>query len=99
MDARTDVYSLGCVLYESLTGAVPFRRDTDVAVMYAHLEDVPAKPSRLVDGIPPRLDEVVERAMAKRPADRFASAGALAAAAQDAAAATSTADDGAAGER
>jgi tRNA A-37 threonylcarbamoyl transferase component Bud32/streptogramin lyase len=75
VDARADVYSLGAVLYYSLTGQVPFDRDSDEARMYAHLADPPPVPSRL--GVPTAFDAVVARAMAKTPDDRFPSAGDL----------------------
>jgi serine/threonine protein kinase len=78
LDARTDVYSLGCVLYECLTGRVPFVRDSEASVMYAHLRDPAPPPSEARPDLPPELDSVVARAMAKSPADRFDSAGALA---------------------
>ena len=83
-DARTDVYSLGCVLYQAVAGAVPFDRDSDVAKMYAHLNHEPPSLLAARPDAPPALEAVVARAMAKDPADRFQSAGALGRAAADA---------------
>lgn len=80
LDGRTDLYSLGCVLFECLTGQPPYPRDQEVAAMYAHLrEPVPAVTSRRPE-LPPALDAVVARAMAKRPTDRYASGAELTAA-------------------
>jgi serine/threonine protein kinase len=79
VDTRTDVYALGCVLYECLTGEPPFRRDEQVAVMYAHLNEPPPSVTARRPEIPAGIDPVVARAMAKRPQERYASAGALAA--------------------
>ncbi len=76
-DARTDVYSLGCVLFRCLTGRVPFDTDNEVAKIYAHLNEPPPKPSDVVQGLPFAADEVVARAMAKEPEQRYASAGDL----------------------
>jgi YVTN family beta-propeller protein len=83
-DARTDVYSLGCVLYQAVAGAVPFDRDSDVAKMYAHLNHEPPSLLAARPDAPPALEGVVTRAMAKDPADRFQSAGELGRAALDA---------------
>jgi Protein kinase domain len=77
VDGRADVYSLGCVLYECLAGLPPFKRDTEIATLYAHLEQ---QPPRLPEGAAPAadLDGVLARAMAKRPSDRYPTAGGLA---------------------
>jgi serine/threonine-protein kinase len=83
VDARSDVYSLGCVLHAALTGTPPFRRATLPATLLAHLHDPPPRPS--ASGAPPQFDDVVARALAKAPADRYPSAGDLARAAQAAA--------------
>jgi serine/threonine-protein kinase len=82
LDARTDVYSLGCVLYECLTGDPPFKADNQAALVYAHLLRPPPLPSERRPELPSGLDPVVTRAMAKAPADRYPNAGALAAAAK-----------------
>jgi serine/threonine-protein kinase len=84
VDARADIYSLACVLHECLTATPPFQGTDLPSLMYAHLDASPPQASTLVEGVPPALDAVVARGMAKDPADRFPSAGALAAAAQEA---------------
>lgn len=80
VDARTDVYALGCVLYQALSGRVPYPAESDAAKMYAHLQAPPPRLDVLTDDVGPVLSEIVARAMAKDPADRFQDAGELAAA-------------------
>jgi DNA-binding SARP family transcriptional activator/tRNA A-37 threonylcarbamoyl transferase component Bud32 len=80
-DARTDVYSLGCVLFECLTGRPPFTSENDAGLMYAHLQEPPPSVTEKSAGLPHEVDGVVASAMAKAPEDRQQSAGALAAAA------------------
>jgi hypothetical protein len=82
LDGRVDVYALGCVLFQCLTGTVPFDREGDVAVIYAHLQDPPPSARRLRPELPAELDELVARALAKAPGDRFATATELVAAAR-----------------
>lgn len=73
IDQRADVYSLGCVLYEMLTGQAPFDGDTPMMVLAAHAHDVPEPPSRLTPGIGADYDAVVLRCLEKDPARRFQS--------------------------
>ncbi len=75
VDARADVYSLGCLLFASLTGRVPFERDADVAKLYAHINDPPPLVGSFDPNLPRELDWVVNRALAKDPDERFQSAG------------------------
>src|SRR3954453_16796321 len=77
VSARTDVYSLGCLLYHCLTGQVPFARDTDVAVIYAHLSEDPPRPSRVRRELPEGLDAVIAKALDKSPDRRFQTCGEL----------------------
>src|SRR5829696_4783624 len=86
VDARTDVYALGGVLYFMLTARVPFERETDHAKLWAHLMDEPPAPSTVRPGLPAALDAVVARALAKVPGQRQPSAGDLGRAARAAAA-------------
>lgn len=77
VDGRTDVYSLGCVLFECLTGSVPFPRESDVAKIYAHLQDSRPLVTIHRPDLPPAIDQVVTAAMAVRKNDRFPTCGAL----------------------
>ena len=70
---QADQYSLGCVLYECLTGRVPFEKDLDAAVIWAHVEETPAMPTILRPELPPGIDEVFGRVLAKRPSERYGS--------------------------
>ena len=73
IDHRSDVYALGCVLFHMLTGRPPFEHEAPGDLMVAHMRDQPIKPSALVDGIPPELDELVMCCLEKSASDRYAS--------------------------
>ncbi len=94
LDGRTDVYSLGCVLFESLTGVPPFRKDQDAALMHAHLHQAPPSATALRPELPPAVDPVIERAMAKRPDQRYPTAGGVAGALRDAVTGAGAAGEG-----
>jgi len=86
VDARADVYALGCMLYQMLTGRVPYVRDTEPAKIWAHMQEPPPSLREVAPQVPTAFDEVISRAMAKKPEDRYPSAGDLARAAKAAAA-------------
>ena len=74
VDARSDLYSTGVVLFELLTGRPPFTGDSAVAIAYQHVSEMPATPSQIDPGVTPEVDAVVLRALAKRADDRYQSA-------------------------
>ena len=84
VDGRADVYSLGCGLYECLTGRRPFAGDTDLVVLFAHLDDPPPSLSACRAGLPPAVDDVLAVALAKAPGQRQATCRQLVAQAQEA---------------
>ncbi len=84
VDGRADVYSLGCLLFESLTGSVPYRRTSRLAAAWAHLEEEPPSASELGSELPTAIDAVIQRALAKDPVDRYPTCAALIAAAEEA---------------
>jgi serine/threonine protein kinase len=84
LDGRVDQYSLACLFYEMLTGEVPFPKKRDVEVIMAHVGEPPPKPSEKRKGLPPAIDDVIARGMAKDPADRYESCTALFEAASEA---------------
>jgi serine/threonine protein kinase len=71
VDAHTDMYALGCLLFECLTGQVPFHRDDDAATLWAHLVDMPPPVTAARSDLSPAVDAVIGRAMAKAPEDRY----------------------------
>jgi len=77
VDARADVYALGCVLYNALCGEVPYPRGTVPATMLAHMHDTPPRPTAVAAGVPDGFDRVIARALAKDPERRYPSAGDL----------------------
>ena len=77
MDGRADIYSLGCVLYEMLTGRVAFPKDNDMAKLWAHVTDPPPAPSLERPHLVKAFDDVVARATAKDPRERYAKASTL----------------------
>jgi serine/threonine protein kinase len=84
IDGRADIYSLGCVLYEMLTGEVAYPKDGDIAKLWAHISNPPPQPSATRSDLVPAFDDVVAKATSKDPADRYATAGEMATAARDA---------------
>jgi serine/threonine protein kinase len=72
IDVRADVYALGCVLYALIAGRSPFAAEDEVQILYAQIHKAPPKLGELVRDIPPKLEEVLARALAKKPEDRYA---------------------------
>ncbi|MEV0336023.1 Stk1 family PASTA domain-containing Ser/Thr kinase [Nocardia sp. NPDC050717] len=78
-DARSDVYSFGILIFELLTGRVPFTGDNSLSVAYQRVENDVPPPSQFIDGVPPELDELVAKATARDPQQRYADANEMAA--------------------
>ncbi|ALC22014.1 protein kinase [Streptomyces pristinaespiralis] len=74
VDHRSDLYATGCLLYELLALRPPFTGETPLSVVYQHVQDIPVPPSEVSDVVPPELDGLVMRSLAKDPDDRFQSA-------------------------
>jgi serine/threonine protein kinase len=73
VDGRTDVYALGCVVYECLAGRPPHAKDSDIAVLFAHVREEPVPLSTLVEDLPESVDDVLAKALAKNVEDRYTS--------------------------
>jgi serine/threonine protein kinase len=84
VDARADIYSLGCILFQMLTGSVVFDRENDIEKLWAHVHDPPRRLVALHPDLPAGLQDVLDRALAKNPRDRQQSATRLAQDASDA---------------
>ncbi|MCK7623850.1 protein kinase [Streptomyces sp. RS10V-4] len=74
VDTRSDLYATGCLLYELLTQRPPFTGETPLSVVYQHVQDMPVPPSEVAESVPPELDGLVMRSLAKDPDDRFQTA-------------------------
>jgi serine/threonine-protein kinase len=85
LDGRADVYALGCVLYQCLTGALPYEKESEVAMLYAHLMEPPPSLAAKRPDLPAALDDVIATALAKAPDDRYSTCRELVAAARTAA--------------
>lgn len=77
VDERSDLYSVGCLLFELLTGRLPFDGDSPLSIAYQHVQEVPQAPSELNRAVPPGVDALVARALKKNPAERFPTADAM----------------------
>src|SRR4030066_2263080 len=71
LDHRTDIYSMGIVLYEMLTADVPFRGGTSIDIRLKHIHDKPLRPSELIGNIPEKLKKIIMHCLEKNPADRY----------------------------
>jgi DNA-binding beta-propeller fold protein YncE/tRNA A-37 threonylcarbamoyl transferase component Bud32 len=80
--SSSDLYSLGCVLYHCLTGRVPYPRDKELAVLWAHVDEPPPRPTEVLPTLPRAVDDVIARALSKEPDARYETAGDLVEAAQ-----------------
>ncbi|MGH3943482.1 MAG: serine/threonine protein kinase, partial [Pseudonocardiaceae bacterium] len=93
VDSRTDLYALGCVLYQCLTGVVPFPREETAAFMWAHVHDEPPPVTARRPDLPPQIDHIVAKAIAKQPENRYATCRELALALRAAAADPAASDE------
>ncbi|MBA4383821.1 MAG: hypothetical protein C0410_03730 [Anaerolinea sp.] len=80
IDGRADIYSLGIIFFELLTGKKPFTADTPMAVVFKHMTDPLPQPGAIIDGLPDSIEKVIYKALAKDPSDRYLNMGELAAA-------------------